>query len=158
MEEEMKHACVLLCGIVLSAGNLLAESSAGKVLPLEDGVTLTVNELHRTRDNTVLFKFTVENKGSDPYSMESFASGDLDGVYLFDMGGRKRYACIKVNYHCLGSRPDSGSRVVPPGEKRKLWVQMTAPPAQVNRVQLQLGDMPPFDGITIDPVPAEPAM
>lgn len=138
---------ILICAPVSSR----AESSAGKVFQLRPGLELKILELRRTKEQAVMFRYSLTNSstqdlGGEVLGFDSSYDIGAASIALIDMQSRKKFGCMKASQSCVGSKRTT----LAPGKTREFWVYMTEPPATSSSVVLQVGDNAPHP-VTIDP-------
>ena len=118
-------------------------------------MSLKVNEL-KVSNGTVMLKFTIVNDGSqafDPDSLNDPRSGSLHdahgigGVYLIDLGNKKKYlAVFDTDNHCICSRD---SHDIQAKSSANLWVKFPAPPDSVTKIGVVVPHFVPMDDVSL---------
>lgn len=118
------------------------------------GTRLDVKGLKRGGDGTVMLRFTVFNDGDKALNLNDLMKADrtdewhsVDGVYLLDSAGKKKYLVIRdSDQHCLCSRelPD-----LPAKSSGNYWAKFPAPPDNVEKVGIVVPHFIPMDDVAL---------
>lgn len=128
---------------------------AQTAVPLATGVTVTVRSLTRVGSRAVRLDFTVENATDEPVRLGDYGNlmrgpdYSLRDVSLVDYEAGQRYgAIVDGDGICACSR----GRTMPlleAGQTRDFWVQLTAPPADVDIVSIDFAGAASLDNVSI---------
>jgi hypothetical protein len=138
------------CNCLISAASLAAEPIAttdGET----PGLSVQVQEL-KLVSGALMLKFTLKN-GSDQavdlYSTMSGSEGQsVDGIYLIDVPGKKKYLVVKdSDSHCLCSRDIN--RNLAPNTSEAFWAKFPPPPDSVQKIGIVVPHFIPMDDVPI---------
>jgi hypothetical protein len=138
------------CNCLISAVSLAAEPIAttdGET----PGLSVQVQEL-KLVSGALMLKFTLKN-GSDQavdlYSTMSGSEGQsVDGIYLIDVPGKKKYLVVKdSDSHCLCSRDIN--RNLAPNTSEAFWAKFPPPPDSVQKIGIVVPHFIPMDDVPI---------
>jgi hypothetical protein len=149
----MRRILIAALATVLAAGVPTLLSAAEPIATTDGetpGVGLQVQEL-KLVGGSLMLKFTVKNesdKALDIYSlMSGHEGGTVDGVYLVDVPGKKKYLVVAdSDNHCLCSR--SIHNLEPHGGGA-YWAKFPAPPDNVQKVGIVVPHFIPMDDVPI---------
>jgi hypothetical protein len=114
------------------------------------GTTVDVQELKRVSGGTVMLRFSVTNggeKGLNPNIFYGDEGHSVDGVYLIDLAGKKKYEVVRDgDKHCICSR---GINDLPAKATVNLWAKFPAPPDGVEKVGVVLPHFIPLDDVPL---------
>ncbi|MGZ7081416.1 MAG: hypothetical protein ACXVJT_18545 [Thermoanaerobaculia bacterium] len=135
-------------------------ATAGSIATSEGetpGLRVDVTELKRSSGGTVSLKFAFVNGTAKDFSISNHYLGDshvasdtyrgVSGVHLVDPVNKKKYfVIVDAEMKCLCSKdvPE-----VPAGGKVNLWAKFPAPPADVQKVTIEIPHFAPMDDVTI---------
>jgi hypothetical protein len=120
------------------------------------GTRIEIMELKRTSGGTVNLKFALVNNsdkrlglpgwlGDDKLTSDSYRS--ISGVHLIDPVNKKKYFVITdAEKKCVCSIEVAD---VDPGARVNLWAKFPAPPADVQKVSIEIPHFQPIDDVTI---------
>jgi hypothetical protein len=135
-------------------------ASAGTIATAEGetpGLRIDVTELKRSSGGTVSLKFIFVNGTANNFGISSHYLGDshltddsyrgVSGVHLVDPVNKKKYfVIVDAERKCLCSRDVAD---IPAGGKVNLWAKFPAPPADVQKVTIEIPHFAPMDDVTI---------
>ena len=133
----------------------IAGAVAAEAVATTDGETpgtrIDVKDLKRHGDGTVMLRFTVFNDSDKALPLYELMRGgenhSVDGVYLLDIAGKKKYLVIRdSDQHCLCSRelPD-----LPAKSSGNYWAKFPAPPDNVEKVGIVVPHFIPMDDVAL---------
>ena len=116
------------------------------------GSRIEVQELKRVSGGTVMLRFTVINESDGDFaSFHSFRSAEaasVDGVYLVDFAGKKKYEVVRdSDKKCLCSR-DLPS-VFKAKSRTVLWAKFPAPADIVEKIGVVIPHFIPMDDVPL---------
>lgn len=135
------------------AGAVAAEAVAttdGEVA----GTRIDVKDLKRGGDGTVMLRFTVFNDGDKALNLNELMKADrtedwhsVDGVYLLDSAGKKKYLVIRdSDQHCICSRHLAD---LPAKSSGNFWAKFPAPPDTVEKIGIVVPHFIPMDNVAL---------
>ncbi len=120
------------------------------------GIHIDVTQLKRASGGTLNLEFTLTNgsdKTFDMYSAmsdpEVTAEGNktISGIHLIDPVNKKKYFVITDSgKHCVCSTDIDN---IPAGQKVNLWAKFPAPPADVQKISIEIPHFQPIDDAAI---------
>lgn len=121
------------------------------------GTRIDIVELKRTSGGTVNLKFVLVNNSDKKLGVSSEWLGDheltrdayrnVSGVHLIDPVNKKKYFVITdAEKKCVCSTSVDD---VEPGGKVSLWAKFPAPPADVQKVSIEIPHFQPIDDVQI---------
>jgi hypothetical protein len=144
---------------MMSAGAFLcllgAPAFAAEPIATTDGETpgasIQVQQL-KVVSGALMLKFTIENNGDKPmdllYAMAGSENQTVDGIYLIDVPGKKKYLVVRdSDNHCLCSRDIN--RNLAPNASAAFWAKFPAPPDSVQRIGIVVPHFIPMDDVPI---------
>jgi hypothetical protein len=135
-------------------------ATAGAIATAEGetpGLRIDVTELKRASGGTVNLKFVLVNGTDKKFGNASHYMGDsqltkdsyrgVSGVHLIDPVNKKKYFVVAdAEKSCLCSKDVAD---IPSGGKVNLWAKFPAPPAEVQKVTIEIPHFAPMDDVTI---------
>jgi hypothetical protein len=161
MSQASRRRAVTLSGGLFGVALLLAavswpsygSAAAGLKRSPAPGVTFEIVELKRIDAKAVGLIYEVKNDTHKKINLNQFGVRGLMGtgfaaklVGLVDFKNGKRYGVGSAGSNCLCSE---GDLTVPPGGDMKFWAQFAAPPADVDKIAVMIGNVPPFYDVPI---------
>jgi hypothetical protein len=116
------------------------------------GTRIEVQELKRVSGGTVMLRFTVINDSGAEfasfYTFKSAEAASVDGVYLVDLAGKKKYEVVRdSDKHCLCSRELPNT--FKPQSRTSLWAKFPAPAETVEKVGVVIPHFIPMDDVPL---------
>jgi hypothetical protein len=122
----------------------------------KSGTRIDITELKRTSGGTVNLKFVLVNNsdkriGIAPEWLADHSTKDayrnVSGIHLLDPTNKKKYFVVTdAEKNCVCS---SNVADVEPGQKVSLWAKFPAPPADVQKVTIEIPHFQPIDDVQI---------
>jgi len=150
MRRMMPTAVLALCFIgvprFLSAAEPIATTDGET-----SGTRIEVQELKRQSGGTVMLRFTAINDSDQEIPNYLFqvteASHSVDGVYLIDFVGKKKYEVVRdAEKHCICSQ---NLPPVKPKSSLNLWAKFPAPPDNVDKIGIFFPHFAPVDDVPL---------
>jgi hypothetical protein len=143
-------ACVVLCLVGAPAMALAAEPIAttdGET----PGTSIKVDQL-KVVSGALMLKFTIENDSdknvSLDYIMYSSEANSVDGIYLLDVPGKKKYLVVRdSDNRCLCSRSIASN--LAPNTSAAYWAKFPTPPDSVQKIGIVVPHFIPMDDVPI---------
>ena len=118
------------------------------------GTRIDVKDLKRGGDGTVMLRFTVFNDADKPLNLNELMKADrtdgwhsVDGVYLLDSAGKKKYLVIRdSDQHCICSRNVAD---LPAKSSGNYWAKFPAPPDSVEKIGIVVPHFLPMDDVAL---------
>lgn len=117
------------------------------------GVTVEIVELKRIDDKAVGLIYAIKNETNKKLDLGQLGVNTPTGrgtvaslVALVDFKNGKRYGVGLAGGNCLCSAKGLN---VPAGGTKQFWAQFAAPPADVDKVAVMIGSVPPFYNVPI---------
>lgn len=115
------------------------------------GTRIEVQDLKRQSGGTLMLRFTAINDSDQPVDtyplFEAQEGGTVDGVYLVDLAGKKKYEVVRdAEKHCLCSRRIAK---LEPNSRLNLWANFPAPPEGVDKIGVVVPHFIPMDDVPI---------
>ncbi|HEV8713714.1 MAG TPA: hypothetical protein VGX03_12920 [Candidatus Binatia bacterium] len=136
-----------------------APAQASKVLAseeLESGVRVDILELKRTSGETVTLRFAVVNETKEKFDLQPVASDNpgftfnVAKITLLDAPNKKKYLVMRDSEkNCVCSRGEYGGGRVEGGTRRLFWAKFQAPPANVEKITIEMPGTLPFEDLPI---------
>ena len=134
-----------------------AAGTLGSTEGEKSGVRIDITELKRASGGTLNLKFTIVNNSSDEVNTASEYFGDHDvtrdsyrnvsGIHLIDPVNKKKYYVVTdAEKHCVCSTDIANIKA---GQKVNLWAKFPAPPADVQKVSIEIPHFQPLDDVAI---------
>ncbi|MEO8714055.1 MAG: hypothetical protein ABI369_03485 [Acetobacteraceae bacterium] len=116
------------------------------------GSRIEVLELKRVGGGTVMLRFTVINESDAAfpsfYTFKGTEAASVDGVYLVDFAGKKKYEVVRdSDKNCVCSR-DLPSEFKPKSSTA-LWAKFPAPAGNVEQVGVVIPHFIPMDDVPL---------
>ena len=121
------------------------------------GTRIDITELKRTSGGTVNLKFVIVNNtdknvdvhsswlGDNAVSKDSYR--DVSGVHLIDPVNKKKYFVVTdAEKHCVCSTEIADVKA---GTQVNVWAKFPAPPADVQKVTIEIPHFQPIDDVPI---------
>jgi hypothetical protein len=139
-----------------AAAQTVPTSAAGSApLATSDGETsgtqLQVTKLKRSGDSVMLQFVLINNSDSayDPNNLNSSQYRSVDGVYLLDLAGKKKYEVVRdSDKNCLCSQ---GLQAIPAKSRANFWAKFPAPPGTVQKLGIVVPHFVPMDDVPLSP-------
>jgi len=114
------------------------------------GTRVEVQELKRVSGGTLMLRFAVVNESDQQLDNSLFYSQEgasVDGVYLVDLAGKKKYEVVRDSEkHCICSR---GAPYIKPKTSVNLWAKFPAPAEGVDKIGVVFPHFIPMDDVPI---------
>jgi hypothetical protein len=129
--------------------------SAASPIATTDGETsgtrIEVQELKRQSGGTVMLRFTAFNDSDQDIPAYLFqaqeGSHSVDGVYLIDLAGKKKYEVVRdAEKHCICSHDIPA---VKPKSSLNLWAKFPAPAEGVEKIGVVVPHFIPMDDVPV---------
>ena len=126
-----------------------AQAQSGMKRTPMTGVTVEIVELKRIDDKTVGLVYAVTNDTAKTLLIENLGLGGhfiANIVALVDYKNGKRYGVGSAGKNCLCS---TGKTQISARSKKQFWAHFAAPPADVDKITVAIGSVPPFYNVPI---------
>lgn len=121
------------------------------------GTRIDITELKRTSGGTLNLKLVLVNNTDKELALHNNFLGDgavsknsyrdVSGIHLIDPSNKKKYFVVTDSErNCVCSKEVAD---VPPGGKTSLWAKFPAPPADVQKVTIEIPHFQPLDDVAI---------
>ena len=135
-------------------------ATAGAIASTEGekaGTRIDITELKRTSGGTLNLKFALVNNSDKRLGVSGEWLGDhsltndsyrnVSGIHLLDPVNKKKYFVVTdAERKCVCSTEVAD---VEPGQKVNLWAKFPAPPADVQRITIEIPHFAPIDDVQI---------
>jgi len=158
MENRLRILCILALGIAM-AGVAGAQSSpaapAAGTSPIATadgeapGTQLQVTKFKRAGDSVMLQFVLINNSDSsyDPNNLQSSNYRSVDGVYLVDLAGKKKYEVVRDS---TGAGVCSQNlQAIPSKSSVNVWAKFPAPPDSVQKLGIVVPHFMPMDDVPL---------
>jgi hypothetical protein len=113
------------------------------------GTQLLVTKLKRSGDSVMLQFVLINNSDSayDPNNLNSSQYRSVDGVYLVDLAGKKKYEVVRdSDKNCLCSQ---GLQAILSKSRANFWAKFPAPPGSVQKLGVVVPHFVPMDDVPL---------
>ena len=115
------------------------------------GTSIKVQDL-KVVSGALMLKFIIENNGDKDVSlysmMTSSETDSVDGIYLLDVPGKKKYLVVRDSgNYCLCSR--NITRNLAPNTSAAYWAKFPLPPDSVQKIGIVVPHFIPMDDVPI---------
>ena len=115
------------------------------------GTRIEVQELKRVSGGTLMLRFVAINDSDQDIPNYLFqaqeGSHSVDGVYLLDLAGKKKYEVVRdADKHCICSHDIAP---VKPNSSLNLWAKFPAPPEGVEKIGVVVPHFIPMDDVPV---------
>jgi hypothetical protein len=113
------------------------------------GTQLQVTKFKRTGDSVMLQFVLINNSDSsyDPNNLQSSNYRSVDGVYLVDMAGKKKYEVVRdTDKNCVCSQ---NLGAIPSKSSANVWAKFPAPPDSVQKLGVVVPHYTPMDDVPL---------
>jgi hypothetical protein len=113
------------------------------------GTQLQVTKLKRSGDSVMLQFALINNSDSsyDPNNLQSSNYRSVDGVYLVDMAGKKKYEVVRDTTGAGVCSQDLAK--IPSKSSANYWAKFPAPPDSVQKVGVVVPHFIPMDDVPL---------
>jgi hypothetical protein len=137
----------------VNAQSAATPSAAPAPLAISDGeapgAQLQVTTLKRSGDTVMLQFVLINNSDSayDPNNLNSSQYRSVDGIYLVDLAGKKKYEVVRdSDKNCVCSQ---GLQAIPPKSRANFWAKFPAPPGSVQKLGVVVPHFVPLDDVPL---------
>jgi len=149
--------CILALGIAVAgiagAQNSPAPAAGSSPLATADGeapgTQLQVTKFKRAGDSVMLQFLLINNSDSsyDPNNLQSSNYRSVDGVYLVDLAGKKKYEVVRDS---TGAGVCSQNlQAIPSKSSINVWAKFPAPPDSVQKLGVVVPHFMPMDDVPL---------
>jgi len=140
------------CGVMLACW--LRPARAADAIATADGETsgtqVQVKQLKRVSGDSVMLQFVLINNSDsayDPNNLQSSNYRSVDGVYLVDMAGKKKYEVVRDTTGTGVCSQNLGS--IPSKSSANVWAKFPAPPDSVQKLGVVVPHFIPMDDVPL---------
>ena len=157
MGNRLSILCILALGIAVAgiagAQNSPAPAAGSSPLATADGeapgTQLQVTKFKRAGDSVMLQFLLINNSDSsyDPNNLQSSNYRSVDGVYLVDLAGKKKYEVVRDS---TGAGVCSQNlQAIPSKSSINVWAKFPAPPDSVQKLGVVVPHFMPMDDVPL---------